>query len=394
MAGHLLRAVGGAVALVLVGGAPTGAETIDLSPLAADERAIYLRWKRAWAAHEALAGRYWSRIVELRKLRREKSTRGERLTRDDYVPEQPPVYDGPSEPKTVLVKLRPKDREKARRPARTEPVLPLEAYVDAARDGYGFAPEIVSERAFKRNYAVEALRLGFTADQIVRVYALETGGVGTFDMQSGLHPITGKGKPISTAVGYAQLVDANSIGAVVHHGERMAKRLLVMAASADGARAHRLEQKARILLRMREDALSVSDEWTAHKAYARTRKGMAVHALNLDADIGPWMQVQKLEDTRRFAERKGKSRLTGAELEIMNLAGPQSGFEMLQQLARDLPTANFFERRGYERNGIVKGRTAGELLAEIERRMETHLGEAGSLEFLEVFRELSETSDL
>jgi hypothetical protein len=174
----------------------------------------------------------------------------------------------------------------------------------------------------------------------------------------------------------------------------MAQRLLAMAAGAEGERAARLEQKARILLKMREDALSVPDEWTAHKAYAQTKQGMAVHALNLDGDIGPWMQVLKLDDTRRFAERKGKFRLSGAELEIMNLAGPQSGFEMQQALARDLPTANFFERRGYERNSIVRGRTAGELLAEIERRMEAHLGEVGAVEFLEVFRELSATSDL
>ncbi|MEZ5924908.1 MAG: hypothetical protein R3D57_11065 [Hyphomicrobiaceae bacterium] len=367
---------------------------IDLSPLSAGERAIYTKWKRAYDAYETVADGYWSRTVALRKLRREKSAAGEALTRDDYVLEQPPVYDGPKEPTKILAKLKTKDREKAKNPKPVEPILALSAYVEAAEEVYGFAPDIVSERQFKRNYAAEALRLGFTADQIVRVYALETGGLGTFDMQSGLNPVTRKGRPISTAVGYAQLVDANSVDAVVQHGERMAKRLLFMAAEASGARSRRLEAKARILLRMREDALSVPQDWLAHKAYAQKRKGMALHALNLDADIGPWMQVQKLDDTRRFAERKGKSQLSGAELEIMNLAGPQSGFEMQQRLARDLPTANFFERRGYERNSIVRGRTAGELLADIARRMEAHLDEKGAVEFLEVFRELGEMNDL
>jgi hypothetical protein len=381
--------------LVVAGlGGATVRAGVDLSPLSAAERVVFRKWQRARDVYEAEAERYWARTVSLRKLRREKSAAGEVLTRDDYVLEQPPVYDGPKEPAKILAKLRPKDREKAKSPKRVEPILPLSDYLEAAREAYGFAPDIVPERVFKRNYAHEALRLGFTADQIVRVYALETGGLGTFDMQSGLNPVTGKGKPISTAVGYAQLVDANSVGAVVHHGEAMAKRLLFMAAATTSAHGRRLEEKARIVQAMRRDALSVPDEWTAHKAYAQTKKGMAVHALNLDGDIGPWMQVQKLEDTRLFAARKGKPRLTGPELEIMNLAGPQSGFEMQQRLARDLPTSNFFERKGYERNSIVRGRTAGELLAEIENRMQAHMDEKGSLEFLEVFRELSETSDL
>ncbi len=384
------------LAMVLLFGmfaVPARAEA-DLSPLSAEERAVYATWKRARDAYEADAEVYWSRTVELRKLRREKSAAGDQLTRDDYVLEQPPAYDGPEEPKKLLAKLRPKDREKAKNPRKADPILPISAYVEAARDIYGFVPDAASERRFKQSYAAEAVRLGFTADQIVRVYALETGGIGTFDMQSGMHPVTGKGKPISTAVGYAQLVDANSVGAIVHHGEGWAKRLLMMAAGSNGERARKLEAKARVLLRMREDALTVPDEWTAHRVYAQKRKGMAVHALNLDADIGPWMQVQKLEDTRLFAVRKGKTRLTGAELEIMNLAGPQSGFEMQLKLTRDLPTANFFERKGYERNSIVRGRTAGQLLAEIEKRMEAHLEEKGAVEFLDVFRELDETSDL
>ena len=384
------------LALILLFGlfAVSARAQIDLSPLSAGERAVYAKWKRARDAYEAEAEVYWGRTVERRKLRREKSEAGETLTRDDYVIEPPPAYEGPKEPAKILAKLKPRDREKAKNPTKVEPILPISAYVEAARDVYGFVPDVVGERRFKQSYAAEAVRLGFTADQIVRVYALETGGLGTFDMQSGMHPVTGKGKPISTAVGYAQLVDANSVGAVVHHGEQMAKRLLVMAAQAEGARGRRLEAKARIILRMREDALGVADEWTAHKAYAQSRRGMAVHALNLDADVGPWLQVQKLEDTRLFAERKGKARLTGAELEIMNLAGPQSGFEMQQRLARDLPTANFFERKGYERNSIVRGRTAGQLLAEIEKRMDAHLDEKGAIEFFDVFRELEETSDL
>jgi hypothetical protein len=364
---------------------------VDLSRLSSEERAIYADWKSARDAYDAKADRYWSRTVSLRKLRRQKLEAGEPLSRDDYVLEQPPVYTGPAEPTAILAKLKPKDREKARNPRKAEPILPISHYVEAAADVYSFVPDRASERDFKRRYALEALRLGFTADQIVRVYALETGGIGTFDMQSGMHPVTGKGKPISTAIGYAQLVDANSVDAVAGHGERWAKRLMMLAATEGGERGRRLEAKARTLLKMRADALTVSDDWLSHKAYAQTREGMALHALNLDVDIGPWMQVQKLADTRAYAERKGKTRLTGAELELMNLAGPQSGYEMQQKLARDMPTANFFERKGYERNSIVRGRTASELLAEIERRMQAHIDEKGAVEFLQVFEEIEAT---
>ena len=108
-----------------------GAE-VDLSPLSAEERQLYLKWKRARGAHEALSSRYWARTVALRKYRRIKSSRGEALTRDDYVLEQPPVYDGPSEPKGVLAKLKRKDRAKAGYPKAAEPILPLKACSIAA----------------------------------------------------------------------------------------------------------------------------------------------------------------------------------------------------------------------------------------------------------------------
>jgi hypothetical protein len=52
----------------------------------------------------------------------------------------------------------------------------------------------------------------------VRIYALETGGQGTYDMQSGFNPITKTGRPISSALGYAQLLHANSTSELVKHG--------------------------------------------------------------------------------------------------------------------------------------------------------------------------------
>ena len=92
-------------------------------------------------------------------------------------------------------------------------------YLDAAKRVYNFTPERLSEKEFKRRYAEEAIALGLAKDQVVRVYALETGGIGTYDMQAGIHPIKKTGRAISSALGYAQLLDANSVNELAQHGQ-------------------------------------------------------------------------------------------------------------------------------------------------------------------------------
>src|SRR5436853_302452 len=74
-------------------------------------------------------------------------------------------------------------------------------------------------------YAREALALGLTKSQVVRIYALETSGLGTADMVAGIHPITKKGSPISTAIGYAQLLAANTINEIRKSGPGFIERL-------------------------------------------------------------------------------------------------------------------------------------------------------------------------
>ena len=115
-----------------------------------------------------------------------------------------------------------------------------------AKRFYGFVPERISEREFKRRYAREALRLGLTPDQVVRVYALETSGLGTADMQAGIHPIRKTGRPISSALGYAQLLAANTINQLVKHGKKFINRLERMASQSNSeARRNKLKSKAR-----------------------------------------------------------------------------------------------------------------------------------------------------
>ena len=71
-----------------------------------------------------------------------------------------------------------KDREEKKKPPPR--ALPgLSDFLAAAEAEYGFRPERIPEQEFKVRYAREAVAHGLTGDQVVRVYALETSGLGT-----------------------------------------------------------------------------------------------------------------------------------------------------------------------------------------------------------------------
>ena len=77
-------------------------------------------------------------------------------------------------------------------------------------------------------------------------------------------------------------------------------------------RAEALRAKAAILRRMLRAARSVPNEWSAHVRFGGTPKGLGIHALNLDADVGPWLQVLKLKGLKDDAAQAGRANLTGA----------------------------------------------------------------------------------
>jgi hypothetical protein len=350
------------------------------------QRKTWLAYRAARGAFETEHRAYWRRVEARRQARRAKRRLRQAPSAADYVASHPPTYRGPELPSDI-----------ARIVAAVEPprpVRPLPTVADFrahARKQFGFVPERVSERAFKRSYAREALAVGLTKDQVVRVYALETGGLGTYDMQSGINPATGKGRPISSALGYAQLLHANSTGELVKHGEAFARRLTAMAAApgTPAVRAARLKAKAAVLRKMLRAARSVPNEWKAHQRFGATPRGLGIHALNLDGDIGPWMQVLKLKSLQDTAARFAHTELSGAEIELMNLAGPATGLEMMTPLGRGMPTANFFSEGAYARNPVVRDRTAAELLATLDARMEVHLKKPGSVEFARIFDEVA-----
>ncbi len=368
---------------------PVCAQRIDPDlevKLTPQQAAAYREHLRARTTFDENLDAYWADVELKREGRRRKRAEGQAYKATDYIQLQPPKYTGPPVPPEVakiIAGLKLPEEEGGERATVAD-------FLSQAKAHYSFVPERATEREFKRRYATEALAVGLSKMQIVRVYALETGGRGTFDMQSGIDPDTKQGKPISSALGYAQLLNANSIDVLVRYGGDFVERLKAMAAQAKGdkKRVAALNAKIAAVGRMHRAARSLPNEWSQHVRFSSTPRGLGIHALNMDADIGPWLQVMKLKDVLETAVRAGLSNPSGAELEMMNLAGPRTGLEMMEPIGRGMPTTNFFSRKGYYRNTIVRDRTGAELLTALDERMAVHLTKPGSLEFITVFDEV------
>lgn len=359
-----------------------------LQRLGTEDRRLFEGYLNARRRFETALDAYWSTIEAKKSLRAKKRKERQVFTLDDYVLKFPPEYKGPNLPARID-KIWNEERRRAEPPGPPPKpdIASVQDMLNQAKRHFDFVPERVSEAEFKRRYASEALRLGLTKDQVVRVYALETGGRGTYDMQAGIHPIKRTGRPISTALGYAQLLNANSISELARHGSAFIARLKTLAAAKgiSPERRARLLAKIKSVQAMHRVARSVENDWYVHMRLARTAKGIGIHAINIDADIGPWLQVIKLDGLREQAAAVGMRNLSGAEIELMNLAGPRTGLEMMQPLVWDAPTANFFARRGYYRNSVVRGRTARELMLELDKRIDAAMKNDGAQEFVRAF---------
>src|SRR5919198_2570024 len=145
-----------------------------LARLDSEQRRNYEAYRTARLMFDNELERYWSEVDAKRAERRRKRRAGEPFARHDYVLEQPPNYAGPP--------LRPDISRiiAAAKPPEREPPLPtISDFLRNAKEHFGFVPQTVGEREFKRRYAEEAIALGLTKEQVVRIYALETGGRGT-----------------------------------------------------------------------------------------------------------------------------------------------------------------------------------------------------------------------
>jgi hypothetical protein len=365
--------------------AVAGAMAQAASPQAiAEYRRKLKEYQEARAAFDQEAGAYWSSIAEKRRGRNAKRRDRQQIALDDYVLTQPPVYSGPKRP----VNPSPEPEEKPRQ----RKAIPLVAdLLKAAVDHFQFAPQrAASEVEFKRAYARVASAAGLTREQAVRVYSFETGGNGNHDMQSGLSASRPGSRAISTAIGYNQLLTTNTVELLAEQGHEFVHALTQRAAQLSGAARQAMDRKIAVLKRMVAFARTVPDEWSQHEKLADTQQGWALHAMVLDIDVGPLLQTHKLLTSVIFARAKGYGRaLTAAELEMMNLTGDGTGLDMVtmpQALREQVPTSNFFQRGGYERNPVaIRNNTVAKLLDVTDRRMESNSNLPGARELAASF---------
>jgi hypothetical protein len=391
---QLIRLYLGFAALALSAGAPPAmsldalpAATADAMAQAASPQAIaeYRRklqeYQEARAAFEEEAGPYWAAVTEKRRGRIAKRRDRQPITLDDYVLTQPPVYTGPKRP----VDPAPEPSE----PRERKPIPVVADMLKAAAEEFQFAPQRpAAEIDFKRAYARYAQASGLTREQAVRVYSFETGGIGNYDVQAGIEH--GGRRAISTAMGYNQLLTTNSIDLMAEQGHEFVKQLTAKATTLSGPARKAMDHKLAVLKKMVAFTRTVPDEWSAHEKLANTAQGWAVHTMVLDIDVGPMLQTHKLLTSVNFARAKGYNRpLTGAELEMMNLTGDGNGFDMVtmpQAMREQVPTSNFFQRGGYERNPVaIRHNTAAKLFANMDGQMDSNSSKPGARELVAAF---------
>jgi hypothetical protein len=349
----------------------------------AEYRRKLQEYREARAAFDEEAGAYWSAISEKRRGRNAKRRNRETISLDDYVLTHPPIYDGPKKPV---------DPEPDETPPRERKAIPVVAdLLKAAAEHFQFAPQRpANELEFKRAYARTAIAAGLTKEQAVRVYAFETGGNGNHDMQSGLSASRPGSRAISTAIGYNQLLTTNSVELLAEQGHTFIKTLSDKAVQLTGAPRKAMDHKIAVLKRMVAFSRTVPDEWAAHEKLANTPQGWALHAMVLDIDVGPLLQTHKLLTSVIFAQQKGYNRpLSAAELEMMNLTGDGTGLDMVTMplaMREQVPTANFFQRGGYERNPVaIRHNTVAKLLAVTDVRMDSNSNNQGARDLAAAF---------
>jgi hypothetical protein len=329
----------------------------------AEYRARLADYNAARAQYQVLAAPYWAQVKARRAARFARRRTHHEITLEDYVLAQPPDYTGPKRP------IDPSGPPRG-------PVPVVADFLRHAAQQFSFVPDRpANEIDFKRAYARVASAAGLTRDQAVRIYGFEATGNGRYDVQAGLEFDKPGAIAITTALGYNQLLSTNSVELLAEQGRWLIEALKARVAETSGTNRTPLEKKIATLEKMIAFSRSVRDDWTLHEQLAGTPRGLAVHALNLDLDIGPLLQTQKLLTSVVFARQRGYPKpLTAAELEMMNLTGDGNGFDMVampQAMREKVPTSNFFSQSGYEHNPVARrNNTVAKLLAATDTVMD------------------------
>jgi hypothetical protein len=379
--GRMLRLLYLVIVAAALAAAPACAQsTLDNADAAlAAYRDKLAQYERIHGAFEREDNAYWDAIAAKRRIRNAKRRNHEAIALTDYVLTQPPVYAGPPRPVSPLPPPPPP-------PLPPKPEIPIVAdFLAAAQQQWGFIPTLpASDAEFKRAYAKAARAAGLTQAQIVGVYAFETGGRGAYNTQAGLGTPRPNAHAISPAIGYNQLLSTNTVSLFGESGPRFIAALERKEKSLSGEARLAFARKFAVLRQMIAFCRSLPHSWARYDEIAKhTEKGWGIHAAVLDIDVGPLLQVQKLLDSVLFARAKGHMQpLTAAELELMNLTGDGNGIDMVsmpQDLREKVPTANFFQPRGYWRNPIAKRtRVVAGLIAEIQGHMDHNASTPGA----------------
>jgi hypothetical protein len=344
----------------------------------ADYRRRLRDYTLAWQRFDSEASAYWTEITEKRRTRQLKRSSGQAVVLDDYVLAQPPVYQGPPRPVDPSAPDRPPP---VAHDAKYVPTIP--EMLASAQKHFEFAPQLGGELQFKRAYAQALASQGVSRELAVRIYAFETGGIGTYDVQSGLLNARPGAKPLSAAVGYNQLLITYTMHLLADQGDDLVRSLAARAANLSGEARETMTAKITALKRMIAFSRTVPANWNAQEKLGETEQGWGVQTLLLDIDVGPLLQARKLNGSIRFARMRGyREQLSAAELQMMNLMGDGSGMDIItmpQALREQVPTANFFQRRGYERNAVARTHnTVAKLLAVTDQRMDAAAQQQGA----------------
>ena len=354
------------------------------SPAMIEYRRKLEEYTKARQKFDDEASAYWKSIADKRRLRNAKRRANQAIVLEDYVLIQPPAYSGPPQP------VDPSAPGPPPRPPRQ--YVPVVAdFLKLAAEHFNFTPQRPhTEMEYKRAYAKAALAAGLTKPQIVRIYAFESGGNGGYDVQAGLEYNSPGARAINSALGYNQLLNTNSVELLAEKGDRFIDALKARAAGSSGETKAALERKIDAVRRMIAFSRTVPDDWNEHDKLANTPRGFAVHALNLDIDVGPLLQTQKLVDSVHFARSKGHTApLTAAELEMMNLTGDGNGLDMVMMppaLRDKVPTSNFFQQGGYSRNPVAsRNNVVAKLIAATDAKMDREVQLQGARDMAAAF---------
>jgi hypothetical protein len=383
VAALLIAMSGAALTLPLGNESPKVSNPAGTDTAAEGYRQKLKEYTRAHEQYEAERAAYWTVVAEKRRLRRSKRRDNQEIALDDYVLTQPPVYGGPPKPvdPSALVP------EQA-----LPPSLPVVGdFLNAAEAQFDFEPQRPqTELEYKRAYAAAAGAAGLTKEQVVRIYAFEATGNGGYDVQAGLESPAPGARPVSTALGYNQLLNASTIELMARHGDRLLASLRAKVDGLSGPPRAALDNKVAVLQRMVDISRTVPDSWSEYQKLAKTPAGRGLHAANLDIDIGPLLQVQALVASVAYARQHGLTgNLSAAELEMLNLAGDDNGLDiitMATELRDRVPTSNFFEMDGYDANPIASRHSVvAELIAATNAVMDREARLQGAQDLSAVF---------